>query len=56
MRVRTSYPFSLTSTSVFSLNLRLINMNQYASIETIDPSILFSSSFFEINPFQVNDH
>ena len=51
MGVRTSESFSYIRTSVVSLTLCLMNMNQYASIKTTDPIILFLSSFFEINQF-----
>ena len=53
MRVRTSYSLSWTNTRVISLNLRLMNLNQYALMDITDPSILFLSSFFD--PFLVND-
>ena len=56
MRLRTSQSLSWTSTSLFSLNVLLMNMNQYASMETIDLSIPSLSSFFEMKPFLVNEH
>ena len=54
--MKTSYFFSWSNTSVISLNFLLMNKNQYASMETINPSTLSLSSFFEINPFLMNDH
>ena len=55
MRLRTSYSFFWISISVILINLCLMNMNQYALMETTDPSILSLSSFFEIIPFLMND-